>query len=193
MKYLSDDIFENSVIHGNTNRNLVIFDLDDTIIVTDAKIKVVDPKSNKVIKAMTPAEFNSYEKNPKHVLSFEDFDNPKILSQGKLIHSIFRQLKKFYKRGIPVAIVTARSSSELVSNFFATQGILIHKDLVIAVNDPQYKYTGAIEDKKQQAMLELVDKGFDFIYFFDDHTKNLKAAKEIEKLRGGVSVSTVKV
>lgn len=184
---------ENRVIKGNKNRDIVIFDLDDTIVVTDAKIKVVDPKTDKVIKSMTPAEFNQYEKNPKHVLSFEDFESPEILKQGKLIHSIFRQLKKFYKRGIPVAIITARSSSELVRNFFLMHGIDIHRELVIAVNDPQYGYTGTVEQKKQQAMLEIIDKGFVWVYFFDDHTKNLKAAKEIEKLRDGVEIKTIKV
>lgn len=185
-------LYENSVLRGNNNQNIVIFDLDDTIVLTDAKIKVVDPKSGKIIKKMTPAEFNKYEQHPSHVLSFEDFENPEILNQGKIIYSTFRLLKKFYRRGIPIAIVTARSNSGMVKDFFHTKGIDIHRDLVIAVNDPQYGYTGPVEEKKQQAMLEIIDKGFKFVYFFDDHVKNLNAAKELEKLRD-VSVSTVKV
>lgn len=185
-------IKENSVLQGNNNQNVVIFDLDDTIVITDAKIKVVDGESGKIIKKMTPAEFNQYERSPAHVLSFEDFENPEILNQGKIIHSTFRLLKRFYRRGIPIAIVTARSNSGMIKDFFHTKGIDIHRDLVIAVNDPQYGYTGRVEEKKQQAMLEIIDKGFKFVYFFDDHLKNLKAAKELERLRD-VSVSTVKV
>ena len=186
-------LIENTVIKGNSSKSIVMFDLDDTLVITDAKIKVVDSKTGDIIKALTPAEFNTFEKKPKHVLSFEDFEDPRILAQGKMIYSIFRQLKKFYSKQIPVAIVTARSNSEMVRNFFLTKGIDIHPDLCIAVNDPQYPYTGSIEDRKQQAMLEIIDKGFQFVVFFDDHAGNLREAKKIEKLRKDVSITTVKV
>lgn len=187
------NIFENTVIKGNSSKTIVMFDLDDTLVLSDAKIRVIDSKSGKEIKALTPAEFNTFEKKPRHVLSFEDFENPEILAQGKMIHSIFRQLKKFYGKRIPVAIVTARSNSEMVRNFFLTKGIDIHPDLCIAVNDPQYPYTGSIEDRKQQAMLEIIDRGFEYVVFFDDHAGNLREAKKIEKLRKNVSITTVKV
>lgn len=184
---------ENQVIKGNVSKTVVIFDLDDTLVISDAKIRVIDSKSGKEIKALTPAEFNTFQKKPKHVLSFEDFDNPEILSQGKMIHGIFRQLKKFYATGVPVSIVTARSNQEMVRNFFLTKGIDIHPDLCIAVNDPKYPYKGSIEDRKQQAILEIIDRGFQYVVFFDDHAGNLKEAKKIEKLRKGVKISTVKV
>lgn len=186
-------INENTVIKGNASKTVVIFDLDDTLVISDAKIRVLDSKTGDEIKALTPAEFNTFEKKPKHVLSFDDFDNPTILAQAKIIHSIFRQLKKFYKSKIPVSIVTARSNQEMVRNFFLTKGIDIHEDLCIAVNDPKYPYTGAIEERKQQAMLEIIDKGFQYVVFFDDHAGNLREAKKIEKLRKGVKIMTVKV
>jgi len=186
-------VLENTIIKGNTSQTIVIFDLDDTLVISDAKIKVINSKTGKEIRSLTPAEFNTFEKKPKHVLSYDDFDDPEILAQGKMIHSIFRQLKKFYSKRIPVSIVTARSNSEMVRNFFLTKGIDIHPDLCIAVNDPKYPYTGGIEDRKQQAMLEIIDKGFDYVVFFDDHAGNLKEAKKIEKLRKDVKITTVKV
>jgi hypothetical protein len=186
-------VHENTILKGNTSTQIVMFDLDDTLVVTDAKIKVVSSKSGKVLKELTPAEFNSYEAKPTHVLSFEDFDNPEILRQGKIIHNIFRQLKKFYEKNIPIAIVTARSDSNMVRNFFLRKGIDIHPDLCIAVNDPKYKYKGRVEERKQEAMIEIISNGFNYVVFFDDHSKNLEEAKKIEKILKGVSITTVKV
>lgn len=165
----------------DTGNKLVIFDLDDTLVKTDAKIKIVDRKTGKVIKEMTPQDFNTFEsKSKRQVLNFDDFLNPEILRQGKFIHEIFSKLKGYYKKGIPVSIVTARSSSELVRNFFLDHGIDIHPQLVIAINDPQYDYEGSIADKKKQAIKDLIDLGFKHLTFFDDSEENLKLAKEAE-------------
>ena len=177
----------------DTGNRLVIFDLDDTLVTTDAKIKIVDRKTGKVIKEMTPQEFNTFEsKSKRHVLNFEDFLSPEILRQGKFIHEIFNKLKSYYKRGIPVSIVTARSSSDLVRNFFLDQGIDIHPQLVIAINDPQYKYKGSVAERKQEAIRDLIDLGFKHLTFFDDSEDNLRLAKEIEGYKGA-TIKLIKV
>ena len=177
----------------DTGNRLVIFDLDETIIRTDAKIKIVDRKTGKVIKSLTPQEFNTFEANPKkHVMNFDDFANPEILRQGKFIHEIFSKLKNYYKRGIPVSIVTARSSSKLVRDFFLENGIDIHPQLVIAVNDPQYGYKGTIADRKKEAIKDLIDFGFKRLTFFDDSHENLTLAKEAEGYKGA-TIKLIKV
>lgn len=182
------------VIKGiDTGNKLVMFDLDDTLVTTDAKIKIVDRHSGKVIKEMTPDEFNSFEgSSKKHVLNFDDFASPEILRQGKFIHKIFSKLKNYYKKGIPVAIVTARSSSDLVRNFFLDHGVDIHPQLVIAVNDPQYGYTGSIAQKKKQAIEDLIDLGFKHLTFFDDNEENLRLAKQAEGYKGS-KIKLIKV
>lgn len=174
----------------DTGNRLVIFDLDDTLVTTDAKIKIIDRRTGKVIKEMTPQEFNTFESKPKkHILNFEDFLSPEVLRQGKFIHEIFSKLKNYYKRGIPVSIVTARSSSDLVRNFFLENGIDIHPQLVIAVNDPQYEYKGSIAERKKQAIKDLIDLGFKHLTFFDDSEDNLRLAKQVE----GYKDSTIKL
>jgi len=177
----------------DTGNRLVIFDLDDTIVRTDAKIKIVDRKTGKVIKVLTPQEFNTFESKPdKHVLDFGDFLNPEILRQGRFIHEIFNKLKSYYKRGIPVAIVTARSSSKLVRDFFLENGIDIHPHLVIAISDPQYDYKGTIADRKKEAIKDLIDLGFKHLTFFYDSQENLTLAKEAEGYKGA-TIKLVKV
>ncbi len=165
----------------NTGNKLIIFDLDDTLVRTEAKIKLVNRHTGKVIKEMTPEEFNKFELNPrKHILNFDDFSDPEILRQGKFIHKIFSKLKNYYKMGVPVSIVTARSSSSLVRDFFIEHGIDIHPQLVIAVEDPEYGYKGSIPQKKSQAIKDLIDFGFKDLTFFDDSEENLRLARQVE-------------
>jgi hypothetical protein len=160
---------------------LVIFDLDDTLIKTDAKIKIISKKTGKILKELTPAEFNFYSsKISNHYLDFEDFECPEILKRARFIRKIFNKFKKYYSEGIPVSIVTARSSSKLVRDFFLSNGIDIHPDLVIAINDPLENLEGSISQRKQKAILNLIEDGYTDLIFFDDNQENLKLAKEIE-------------
>ena len=47
--------------HGS---KIIVFDLDDTLVITDAKIKVCDKKTGECY-ALTPEEFNEYEQPKK--------------------------------------------------------------------------------------------------------------------------------
>jgi FMN phosphatase YigB (HAD superfamily) len=174
-------------IKGIDTDRLVIFDLDDCLIKSDAKIKIVDRHTGKVIKEMTPQEFNEFDQRfqkKRHVLNYDDFSDPEILRQGEFIHWVFEKFKSYYQRRIPVAIVTARSSSALVRNFFLEKEIDIHPQLVIAINDLQYGYTGSIAERKKQAIRDLIDLGFKNLTFFDDSEENLRLAKEVEGYEG---------
>jgi hydroxymethylpyrimidine pyrophosphatase-like HAD family hydrolase len=165
-------------IKGIENDKLVVFDLDDTLVKTDARVKILNPKTKEVMKELTPEEFNTFASKKGHVLNFDDFDSLPILRQGQIIHEIFEILKKSYEKKIAVAIVTARSSSEMVRDFFLENGIDIHPDLVIAINDPQFGYKGSIAERKKEAIHDLIDLGFKDLTFFDDNEENLKLAKE---------------
>jgi FMN phosphatase YigB (HAD superfamily) len=172
---------------------LVIFDLDDTLIKTDAKIKIVDSKTGEIFQELTPAEFNFYSsKISNHFLNFDDFECPEILRKARFIKRIFNKFKKYYSEGIPVSIVTARSSSKLVRDFFLENGIDIHPDLVIAINDPFHNLEGSISERKQKAILSLIDNGYTNLIFFDDNHENLSLAKDIEGYRNS-KIKLVKV
>jgi hypothetical protein len=182
-------MFKLKDIKGN---RLIIFDLDDTLVKTDAKIKILNRRTKKIISELTPEQFNQFEQEPHHILNFEDFECPDILREGIFIHSIFTKLKYYYKKGVPVSIVTARSSSGLVREFFLDNGIDIHPDLVIAINDPSYGYIGNISERKQKAITELIDSGYTNLVFFDDNEDNLRLAKDVEGYRGS-KIKLVKV
>ena len=174
-------MFKLKDIKGN---RLIIFDLDDTLVKTEAKIKVLNHRTKRVICELTPEQFNQFQQEPHHVLDFEDFDSAEILREGRFIHSIFSKLKYYYNKGVPVSIVTARSSSGLVRNFFLENGIDLHPDLVIAINDPFYGYVGSISERKQRAIMDLIESGYTDLVFFDDNDDNLRLAKDVEGYLG---------
>lgn len=172
---------------------LVIFDLDDTLIRSNAKIKIISKKTGRVLSELTPSEFNFYSsRNRNHSLNFDDFESEKILRESRFIRRIFNRFKKYYSEGIPVSIVTARSSSDLVRDFMLENGIDVHPDLVIAINDPKFGYSGSISERKQKAIIGLIDDGYTDLIFFDDNQENLSLAKEIEGYRNS-KIKLIKV
>jgi phosphoglycolate phosphatase-like HAD superfamily hydrolase len=184
-------IKEGFLLKGQEKDRVVVFDLDDTLVKTDAKIKIVNAHTGKVIKTMTPEEFNFYVASPGKFLSFEEFDDPEILRQGKFISAVIKKLLSYHRRRIPVAIVTARSNTKLIRDFFSGRGINIHPDLVIAVSDPAQGLSGTIAEKKLEALKRLRKYGLEHFTFFDDNEDNLRLAKELEKT--GASVELIKV
>jgi FMN phosphatase YigB (HAD superfamily) len=179
-------------IKGTSLGRLAVFDLDDTLVVSSAKIQVLD-RRGKVVKSLTPAEFNFFKHDPKkHSLSFTEFESADILRNAEFITHVLEKLNDFYRRGVHVCILTARSSSNMIRTFFLENGIDIHPDLVIAVNDPKYNFKGSIAQKKSEALRDLIAQGYHDFIFFDDNQENLDHAKELEKEKD-VKVETVKV
>jgi hypothetical protein len=181
-----------TVVKGTQLGKLAVFDLDDTLIISTAKIQVLD-KRGRVIKSLTPAEFNFFKHDPKkYNLSFGEFEDAQILRESEFIMHVLEKLKAFYDKGISVCILTARSNSAMVRNFFLENGIDIHRELVIAVNDPKWGFKGSIAEKKSEGLQLLIEKGYSDFIFFDDNQENLDHAKELEKEKD-VRVETIKV
>lgn len=159
---------------------ITVFDLDDTLVITDAKIKVCN-KVTGTCYSLTPEEFNEYEKHPDHELDFDDFKSLEIMKAGKLIHYYLKILADAYKMKRAVGIVTARDDREMIYDWMKHHvGFHIAKDLIFAVNDPVHKFTGNISEKKKQAFREIIEKGYVKIQFFDDDDANLRLVKELE-------------
>lgn len=171
---------------------IVVFDLDDTLVITDAKIKVYD-KDTGDSYSMTPEEFNDYERQPSHEVDFDDFKNLEIMKAGKLIEYYLKIFKEAYKLKIAVGIVTARDDREMIYKWLKEHiGFRIDKDLIFAVNDPVHRYKGSVSDRKKAAFRELIDMGYRDMQFYDDDTANLVLVKSLENEYEDVSISTIK-
>ena len=59
------------------NSKCYVFDFDDTLIKSAAKIKVY--KNNVFVRALTPKQFNFYKSKPGEKLDFKDFIDGNII------------------------------------------------------------------------------------------------------------------
>ena len=180
-------------INGKTSNKLIVFDLDDTLVMSDAKIKVIDAKSKKIIKQLTPSEFNNYLKASSEVFSFDDFANYQILLNAQMTKHMDK-LKASYKKGIHVSVITARSDEKMVRKFFNSYGIKIHKNLLFAVNDKKYDWDSDEIGAVKKEALESLILNFGYVKFLviDDNKKILKKVKELET-EYDITVNTVHV
>lgn len=175
--------------HG---RKIAVFDIDETLILTKAKIKVFDPNTGEAFE-LTPEEFNEYEKAPGHQLDFSQFRDLEIMKAGKLIDYYLKILKDAYRSRVAVGIVTARDDREVIFRWLREHiGLRIDKDLVFAVNDPVHGYRGNIADKKKQAFEEIIDMGYKDIQFYDDDKANIRLVKSLEREHPGVEIMAVR-
>ena len=172
--------FLNEKVRPFSQTSITVFDLDDTLVITDAKIKVCNKLTGECY-SLTPEEFNEYEKHPDHELDFDDFKSLEIMKAGKLIHYYLKILADAYKMKRAVGIVTARDDREMIYKWMKEHvGFHVAKDLIYAINDPVHKLTGTISEKKKEAFRQYIEMGYQNIQFFDDDSANLKLVKELE-------------
>ena len=189
IKGYTDFLNEKKPYHAS---KIIVFDLDDTLVITDAKIKVYDRNSGESY-SMTPEEFNDYERQPHHEVDFGDFKSLEIMKAGKLIEYYLKIFKDAYRMKLAVGIVTARDDREMIYKWLREHvGYRIDKDLIFAVNDPVHGFKGDISDRKKAAFRELIDMGYVDLQFYDDDKKNLKLVKSLEKEYADVKIYTIK-
>jgi len=171
--------FNQHIYEKFKGEHMSVFDVDDTLVVTAAKIKVYDPHNNTEY-GLSPSEFNDYEKKAHHHLDFSEFDDPKLLLNGRPIEWVLNILKKTINKEKAVGIITARGDKKIVIDFLKKHGVKINPDFVFAVNDPKSKFKGSNAERKKQAFKDLIDMGYKSFRFFDDNLDNLEYAKQLE-------------
>ena len=188
-EHLRDRIQFGFTVANSVSDKIILFDLDDTIINTTAEITVY--RNGKFLKRISNTEYNDYVPKSGESLGFEDFCNVDILNKETFTR-YWETLKREYRKGTHIGILTARSDSKMIKRFFLGRGINIKDELVIAVNDPSLGLSGTIQDRKSEAIDILANAGYKTFIFFDDNLPNLKAAKELEN-KLDIKVHTVHV
>ena len=172
---------------------ILVFDLDDTIVVTPARIWVKDKLTGEDF-SLTPEEFNTFQKKPNQILSFDEFQSLEIMKAGKLINYYFKILKEAYRLKIAVGIVTARDNHKMIYSWLKDHlKTPIDGDLIYAVNDDRHhSFKGDIAERKKQAFREIIEQGFDDLQFYDDDVENLRLVKSLEDEYPNVTISTIR-
>jgi hypothetical protein len=165
-----EHIFEKSGI------GLTIFDIDDTLMHTTAKIKVV--KNRQVIKTLTNQEFNTYELQPGEEFDFGEFrDAEKFNKESVPIGRMIAKLKAILANAgdSKVIMLTARADFDNKEKFLNT-----FNKLGIDMSQVHVHRAGNLGISPAKAKVVWVKKYLDLgiykrVRLYDDSISNLKA------------------
>ena len=169
----------NQFIIEKSGKGLTIFDIDETMFITKAKVKVV--KDGKVIKTLDNKQFNKYVLKRNEEFDFGEFTSAEIFNKtstpiARMIDKVKAILKNATRAGSKVIIVTARpnfDNKDLFLDTFRQQGIDIDN---IYVERAGNLGSGPASDNKIVIFKKYLDsKQYKRIRLFDDAITNIKA------------------
>jgi hypothetical protein len=168
-------------------RKLVIFDIDDTLVNTSTKVKVV--KDGKVIKKLNSHDFTHYKLQPGEEFDFGAFrDAREFFTKSKPIIPMINQLKHDINTGNKVVMVTARSdfdNKELFLDTFRKFGIDIDKVHVYRSGNITLKVP--TEEKKKMIIRKLLSANdYTKAIMYDDAKPNLDLFVSLKDEHPGV-------
>ncbi len=170
-------------LNRTSSKELVIFDIDDTLLHTTAKIAV--RKNGKVIRTLTNQEFNNYKLGPDEEFDFGEFrDASKFEEESVPIGPMLDRLRSDLASGKNVVMLTARAdfdNQKAVWRTFKRHGIDINRDVHLfrAGNLPGSESPSV---KKAIHVSKWLGTGdYSKIVMYDDSEKNLAVFKSLEK------------
>jgi len=167
------------------DKGLTIFDIDDTLFVSKARVIVVNTNTGKT-KALTPMEFNSYKLRKHEEYDYGEFKSAKLFYQtatpiGRMVDKAKAIIRNATAKGSKVIIVTARANMDdkkLFVKTFESHGIPM-KDVYI---ERAGNMSGSSAENKKVIFRKYLKTGeYARIRLFDDHKENLKALLDLKR------------
>jgi len=149
---------------------LSIFDFDDTLITSTAKVRVVHKDGTEEI-LNSSAEYANYRLRPGDEFDYGDFD---IYPPGaEPIGSTFLALKSAIDQGgaANVVILTARSADKPVRKYLSDQGISGVEIQAVGDSNPMAKARYVIDRLKAG--------DYDAVHVYEDNARNIRAIKKV--------------
>lgn len=142
---------------------LYIFDFDDTLAITDSRVKIIMKASGEEI-LMTSREFAHYPFNAATMdVDFGDF----MRAEGTLIKSTIEIMQQAVLDGADVHIVTARAVAPPVQDFL---------EKTIGMSPPVVATAGSA-GKSPWLTNKLMSGQYDRVVVFEDCEKNIRSLK----------------
>jgi hypothetical protein len=162
--------------HGYLNESkLRVFDFDDTLVQTDAKI-ILHKASGDVVE-QTPGEWAIYKPQAGDKFNFDQFGtliNPREIKEYT---DILRRVLSAGTDGRKTVILTARAKAArgAITEFLEDIGIDISELELVTLNssDPQ---------TKADWIGQKIEEGYNDIFFLDDSAKNVAAVQALKKI-----------
>jgi len=168
---------------SRSKKDLIIFDIDDTLLHTTAKIRVV--KDGETVRELTNQQFNQYELQPGEEFDFGEFRSAEKFNQeSRPIEPMIRKLKTILAHGAnsEVIMLTARSDFDNRDLFLKT-----FTDLGIDMSRVHVHRAGNLPgdaipaEKKAVYVRKYADTGlYDHIRLYDDSMSNLRVFKDLK-------------
>ena len=158
-----------------------IFDFDNTLAITTARIKVMKISSclekAELVGFVTPSQFSNYPLDLGEYFDFSEFSDNKFIENADptfLIHLA----KEVSQEHQDIYILTAREddSADAIQAFLKEYGIKARQ--IHCVGGTQE----TIPIKKRNMLLTIME-GYDKLYFFDDCPNNIDSAPNHDKLK----------
>ena len=176
----------NDYITERANKGLTIFDIDDTLFVSKARVLVVNKKTGRT-KPLTPKQFNSYKLGNDEEFDYGEFKSSKLFNQtatpiGRMIAKAKAIVKNATAKGSKVIIITARADMDDKKLFLKTldsHGIPLRKVFVERAGN-----VGGANSAKNKAVVikKYLDTGeYARVRLFDDHRENLQALLDLKR------------
>jgi hypothetical protein len=172
------------IIEAAAGQGLTIFDIDETLFHTKAKIDVLH--NDIKVKSLSNMQFNTYKLKSGETFDFGQFKSAEIFNKtstpiGKMISKAKSIIKNATKRGSKVIVVTARGDmddKDLFIKTFEAQGI--------DMSDVYIERAGNIgldssAKNKEVVFRKYLDTGkYKRIRLFDDAMENLLALTSLK-------------
>lgn len=164
-----------------TKPTLYVFDIDDTLFRTTAKVNVM--KNGKLVRSLSSSEFNSDSLGPGEKYDYSEFDDAeKFNKESTPIHLMMDTLKRIHQKirlnltpGSKVIMNTARGDFDDKETFLDT-----FRKHDVHIDDIHVHRAGAIPGNAPTAAKKLVfirkhlDEGnYAVVIMYDDNKKNL--------------------
>lgn len=164
-------------------RKAFVFDWDETLAVTTARIKVMRteifscPENDELVGYLTPKQFSSYSLELGEYFDFSEFRDDKFIEKADATF-LMNLAQEVSNEDHSVYILTAREddSADAIQEFLKSYGVKARTIFCVGGTKE------TIPQRKHDILMMLVDK-YDKTYFYDDCYSNIKAAPDDPRLR----------
>jgi hypothetical protein len=176
----------NEYITERSGKGLTIFDIDDTMFVSKARVRVLNKTTGKV-KELTPQQYNSYKLGKDEDWDYGEFKSAKLFYQtatpiARMIAKAKAIIKNATAKGSKVIIVTARADMDdkkLFIKTFESHGIPMKNVYVERAGNVGGPNSAA---NKTVVFKKYLDTGkYARVRLFDDHKENLTALLDLKR------------
>ena len=151
-----------------------VFDFDDTLAFTDAKVHVLSRFKSQVMASLTPHEVNTHKLREGESVDFSDFDKASFIRDGKP-SKLIDLAKDVFAEGHSVFILSARNDcvSSAIAEWLTDFGIVAREVHCVGEEGSD------IAKAKRQVLLAIIEN-FDKGWCFDDDARNIELAEGLD-------------